>query len=182
MVDDYYEAQPPEPRDFGEMPPHIRKAWETVPPSHDRRVEYRPCSLRLVDGTTEPCVYVMHAQEYILQWGTWPDWQPWRRGIPLADVAELEESPYRLPAHIADQIYAFGETGMGYTAFTLKFADGTTAKCVAGGAVDFVALPEGKRTADIASVEPHPGGPVAPTYRAGGYAWCLFGRADRMPS
>lgn len=182
MDDDWYESQPPKPRDFGELPPHLRKAWEAVSPSHDRHIEYRPCSLRLVDGTTESCVYVMHAQEYILHWGVWPGRQPWQRLIPLSQVADLEESPYRLPIHIADQIYAFGETGMGYVAFTLVFVDGATAQYAAGNAVDFVVLPEGKRMADIAAVERHSGGPVAPTHRAGGYAWCLFGRADRMPS
>ncbi len=168
----------PPPRVYPELTPQLGDAWRAVMPSHCGRLEYRPCSVHLADGSTEDCVYVMHAQMYISQWGVWPDQDSWKQNVPIERVVSLRESPYRLPAHIADQIYGFGETGMGYIAFTLIFADGTTAKYAPGDAVDFVELPEGKSASEIVSVEPHGGGPVCPTNRGIRYAWCLFGRAD----
>lgn len=121
-----------------------------------------------------PCVYVLDAQSYIDVWGVWPEDDQGKHSISIADVVHLAESPCRIPAHIASELYRAGESGMGHCIFTLVFSDGTEQAYISGNAVDFVRLPRGKSTADIAAAIPHKGRNTA-SIGAPEYSWCLFG-------
>jgi hypothetical protein len=102
-----------------------------------------------------------------------PDKDPHKRSIEVADIIDLEESPVRMPVLLADKLYAAGESGMGYTIFTLEFRDGSTLPVVAGNAIDFPPMPPGLRIEDIAEVHPHKGRDRGPR-RAPEYHWAVF--------
>ena len=151
-------------------------AWRTIAPSHCDIVEYRPCFVRLKNGTTLDCVYVLPAQSYIDSWGCWPEDDPGKQHVSVADVIELGESRYRLPPEIATKIYGAGESGMGYAVFTLVFDDATEQAYVTGNAVDFVTLPRDKTGTNIIEVIPHK---RSTTLIEGlDYHWCLFGAGE----
>lgn len=147
---------------------------QTVEPSTDGLLEYRPCRVRLVDGSVVERVYVQEATAWGSIWGGRPDEDSGKREIPIEEVVEIFPSEVRLPARIANKLYRAGESGMGYYIFILVVRDGRHFVRGTGGAVDFVELPEWTAPADIIDVLPHEGyGDVWP---GGGsdYAWCLY--------
>jgi hypothetical protein len=66
-----------------------------------------------------------------------------------------------------------GESGMGYTIFTVVFADGSRQAYSCGNAVDFIRYPEGAGPKDVVDVLPHEGRNAEPV-RCPEYYWCLF--------
>lgn len=146
-----------------------------IEPSGDRSIEYRPCAVVLADGAVHERVYVQDAQSYISLWGVWPEDDPGKRSIDVSQVVAIRDSPDRLPAAVARQVYESGESGMGYTIFTLMFRDGTARAYVTGSAIDFVTFPAGKTAKDIVSVVPHRGREESPFSDPIAYAWCLYG-------
>ena len=155
------------------LPRALAEQLHRVPPSHDRRLEYRPCAVTLADGRELPCVYVVDAAAYLRVWGVYPERDPAKRAVPLAAVRGIRESSHRLPAALADTLYRAGESGMGYTVFTVEFSDGRRQAYVAGNAVDFIAAPPGLWAADAVRVRPHEGREAAPL-PAVDYHWCLY--------
>jgi hypothetical protein len=97
-----------------------------------------------------------------------------KRWIRIEDVAEVQDSPTRLPARFANEIYRNGESGMGYTIFTVKFSDGLRQACVTGNAVDFIRYPLGKGPKDVAAVIPHEGRKDESLVKAPEWYWCLY--------
>jgi hypothetical protein len=164
-------------RTYPPLPDHLRAQWEAIVPSISQTLEYRPCSATLKAGTIIPCTYVMDAQAYIDVWGAWPEDDSGKQHVRVEDVASISESPFRLPVALANELYRAGESGMGYSAFSLVFTDGALIHVLSGGAVDFVSLPEGRRMADIVRVVPHSGlGQMQ--LSAPKYYWCLFGSGE----
>lgn len=123
---------------------------------------------------------VVHADEYFRVWGVWPEADRAKRSIRIEDVVRVESSPYRLPAALANKLYAAGESGMGYTLFIVVPADGRRLPFTTGNAVDFPALPDGVRTDDVLDVPPHEGREyfqqrsTPPHMRSVEYDWCLY--------
>jgi hypothetical protein len=157
--------------------PDLRAQWEAIAPSNDQNLEYRPCSTMLKSGDVIPCVYVVDAQAYITTWGVWPEDDPGKQCVRVEDVVSIMESPFRLPAVFANELYRVGESGMGYCAFTIVFSDGAEVPYVSGNALDFVSLPNGKTMGDIVRVLPHKGRDRHPL-RGLKYQWCLFGSGE----
>src|SRR5262249_60903830 len=93
------------------LPPHLRQSWQAIVPSRDGKLEYRPCSATLRDGSAVPCVYVMEAQSYIDVWGVWPEDDKGKQHISIGEVANLSESPFRLPPRFANELYRAGDSG-----------------------------------------------------------------------
>jgi hypothetical protein len=89
-------------------------------------------------------------------------------------VRSLKSSPSRLPAKFANQIYDAGESGMGYTIFTVEFEDGSRQAYSAGNAVDFVQYPSGQTESSVVGVVPHIGRGEPSMKSAPGYFWCLY--------
>ena len=146
---------------------------QSVTPSRDRSLEYRPCQVTLDSGSVVSCVYVVDAESYLDMWGVWPEDDPSKQSLRIDEVASITESPFRLPARFASQIYSEGESGMGYTIFTVVFADGTEQACSSGNAIDFIFYPEGKSATDVVGVVPHMGHDASPK-PSPQYHWCLF--------
>jgi hypothetical protein len=136
-------------------------------------MEYKPCAVTLADGTELICVYVVDSKPYIRQWGVYPESDPGKRSVSIAHVRQIRDSPNRLPAALADCLYGAGESGMGYTVFTVEFKDGTRRDYVTGNAVDFIDPPAGLSASDAVRVYPHQGRREA-MRRSIEYYWCLY--------
>jgi hypothetical protein len=144
-----------------------------VPPSHDGDLEYRPCAVTLDDGTSLPCVYVVAHQPYLRVWGVYPEDDPGKRSVSIRAVRRISDSPFRLPARLADEIYGAGEGGMGYCVFTVEFRNRARQAYVTGNAVDFIEPPRGVKASDAVAVRPHEGSQDAKSLSTG-YYWCLY--------
>jgi hypothetical protein len=135
------------------MPELIREALTHIPPSKGTPTCY-PCRVTLKSGESLDTVYILSEKPYLFYWGIYPEDDPAKKWIRIEDIAEVEDSPIRLPARFAEEIYRRGESGMGYTVFTVVFADGSRQACVNGNAIDFVNYPLGKGPADAIEVLP----------------------------
>jgi hypothetical protein len=158
---------------YAALPPEFAAQLERVPASRDRDLEYRPCRVVLTDGRQIDCVYIVDAEAYIRAWGVWPEDDAGKRSVRIEDVREIRDSPFRLPAGLANLLYAAGESGMGGCHFVVEFGDGTRQAYVTGNAVDFVPAPQGLRTSDATGVIPHAGRHARPLPGLD-YWWCLY--------
>jgi len=158
---------------YAALPDHIREALQTIEPSGDAELWYYPCRVTLTNGTVLDTVYIEPEKPYLRFWGVFPEDDRGKRSIRIEDVLEVEDSPTRLPAKFANEIYRRGESGMGYTIFTVVFADGTRQTCASGNAVDFIRYPAGKRPTDVTEVHPHEGRGAGPIMAPEWY-WCLY--------
>lgn len=165
--------------EYASLSSELREQLERVKPSSDGVAAYRPCRVRLASGELRDFVYVGDADAYIRAWGVWPEDDDAKSAVALDNVVAVEESPHRLPVDLANKLYEWGESGMGYTLFTVVLRDGRRLPRVTGNAVDFPALPDGVTTHDIVDVlregrevfrdrAPRPDEGTAP------YAWCLY--------
>ncbi len=165
--------------------PELLSQLMNVEPSRDGDLEYRPCLVRLADGTALDRVYVVQAEPHIRLWGIWPEHDRGKRSLSIDEVVQIGESPSRLPARLVTKMYEAGESGMGYCRFVLILRDGRRLPYVTGGAVDFVDLPPGVTPDHVLDLLPHEGaelhweGPTADRADASdwgeiGYAWCLY--------
>jgi hypothetical protein len=107
--------------------------------------------------------------------GVWPEDDSAKLAVDLNAVVEIEESPFRLPARFANELYDAGESGMGYTVFKVEFRDGSQAAFDNGNAIDFVIYPPGQSASTVARVSPHEGR-HDPRQPSADYGWCLFER------
>jgi hypothetical protein len=93
------------------------------------------------------------------------------------DISRIEPTKERLPAKYASQLYAEGESGMGYMLFELKMDDRTTHVFVAGSArVDFPDYPDGYNADNVVAVYPHQGRDhsAKECRESRGCYWCFF--------
>jgi len=147
---------------------------EAIPPSVDGRLSYRPCQVVLRDGRTVDRVYVLEAWTWKGVWGAWPRADR-DESIEIDSVASISESPSRISPRLADRLLDAGETGMGYTKFTLVLRDGRKVNTVTGNAVDFPGLPAGVAASDVVDVIPHQHvGDSETTMAVPPYRWCLY--------
>jgi len=138
---------------------------------------YKPCAVTLRDGTDLCCVYIVDSNSYIRVWGVFPEDDPGKRSISVDEITAIRDSPNRLPKALADSLYVAGESGMGYTIFTVEFSDGSRQAYVGGNAIDFIQPPPGLNAADARQVFPHQGRDEWPR-RAIDYYWCLYEGVD----
>ena len=158
---------------YGPISSALLAKLERITPSRDGTTSYFPCLVRLRDGTVRERVYVMPAAEYLKKWGVFPEDDRAKRSVAIGDVADLQESPHRLPPDFANELYAHGESGMGYHTFRVRFRNGASRSYVTGDAVDFIPFPTGMTGADVVKVEPH-GGRGDTATSGSQYAWCLY--------
>jgi hypothetical protein len=163
----------PDKMSFPKLPDNLREDLRAIAPSGDGDLLYFPCAARMRDGTVLACVYVVPEGPYIKHWRVYPQQDRGKSYISLSDVGAFAESPRRLPAKFANRLYQSGESGMGYTIFTVVFSDGTRQACGTGNAVDFIRYPEGKGPNDVIDVLPHQGR-GAELVNSPEYYWCLF--------
>jgi hypothetical protein len=158
---------------YAALPDFIRKALTRIVPSRNGELTYYPCRVTLKTGENLDTVYIEPEKPYLSAWGVFPENDKAKKWVRIEDVAEVADSPVRLPASFADEIYRQGESGMGYTIFTVVFADGSRQPCVTGNAVDFIRYPAGKGPTDVIDVHPHEGRDAEPV-RAPEWHWCLY--------
>jgi hypothetical protein len=161
-------------RDYPQLSPVLQAQLHAIEPTHDGMIEYFPCMVQLANGEQHDCIYVVDAKSYIRVWGAWPDEDRGKRALAVQDVVEIHPSPSRLPVQFARQMYAIGESAMGYCIFALQFADGTRQVYCTGNLMDFLEFPEGKSVRDVVALTPNQG----ERERSLGtreYYWCLFG-------
>jgi hypothetical protein len=164
---------------YPKLPSRLKTQLEAITPSVDGELKYHPSLVRLNDGTEVDRVYVVSEAEYIGQWLLYPDQDAGKVEVRIEDVASLKESPSRLPARFANELYKAGESGMGYTVFTVVFSKRlgffpSRRDFVSGNAIDFIDYPPGRGAGDVVGVLPHVGRRDA-GYRPGPrYSWCIF--------
>ncbi len=147
-----------------------------MPKSHDGDFVIAPCQVQLRNGDVLPRVYVVEATSFLRNWGH----DPSRSMLDITTIEHLEDSPLRLPAQFANELYAEGESGMGYVMFTVVLRDGRRLPFVTGNAVDFPNWPSDVKPADVVAVLPHTGRPEFrdraphPTESSADYLWCLY--------
>ena len=103
---------------------------------------------------------------------------PGKREIAIQDVAQIHPGPNRLPARFAREMYAVGESGIGYCIFTLRFSDDTQQTYCTGNLIDFPELPAGKSLGDVVALVANEGR-AEQTLAARPYYWCLFSGPQR---
>ncbi len=155
---------------FGLLTPELARQLGTVPKTANL---YYPCLATLNSGATLDFVYLAEAEQWFAEWGVWPDEDPGKRSIAIEKIARVQDSPSRLPAWAAEKLYEAGESGMGYTIFTLCFAGGAKQAYGTGNAIDFVSYPIGQSASTIVEVLPHEGKEQAPR-KCPDYVWCLY--------
>jgi hypothetical protein len=160
--------------DYPPLTDQLRVQVGEVPASHDGGLAYRPCAVTLEDGSEDLAVYVVPYRPYIRVWGVRPEDDPGKRSVPVSRIRSVRDSPLRLPASLADELYAAGESGMGYTVFTVEFSNGATQAYVTGNAVDFIDPPVGCAARDARRVFPHRARDQARPVSVN-YAWCIYG-------
>ena len=155
--------------------PDLLDQVQAVPPSGSGELLYRPCQVRLIDGRVLDRVYVQEAYTWKQSWGVWPEDDGGKAAISIDEVASISDSPARLPPGLATRLLEAGETGMGYTKFTLVLRGGRRINAVTGNAVDFPALPPGVSATEVVEVVPHVhDGEAAPDSLEPSYFWCLY--------
>lgn len=161
-------------RTYPELLTPLKEQLDHIVPSENGSLGYYPCCVTLKNGQAVDRVFIVAAQPYIEQWGIWPDQDSHKHEVQLEDVAEIQESTSRLPARFANELYLAGESGMGYTVFTVRFRDGTEKAYASGNAIDFISFPIGQTSADIIEVLPHVGRDRAVASNTP-YFWCIYG-------
>lgn len=156
------------------LPPHIRDALEKIEPSRDGKLVYHPCRAVLKSREAFDAVYIVSETPYVNRGGLYPENDPGKLWIRMEDVAEVQDSPTRLPARFANQIYKNGESGMGYMIFTVVFADGLRQAYVTGNAADFIRYPIGKGPGDVVAVLPHEGRRGDSLVKSPEWRWCIY--------
>jgi hypothetical protein len=158
---------------------HLKAQLEAITPSIDGELEYYPCLVRLNDGTEMDRVYVVSEEQYVRQWILYPDQDSGKVEVRIGDVVSIIESPSRLPARFANELYRAGESGMGYTVFTVVFSKRfglfpSRRDFVSGNAIDFIEYPPGRGPDDVTAVLPHVGRRDAGFRPGPKYSWCIF--------
>jgi hypothetical protein len=164
---------------YAALPEHIREALGGIVPSEDGDLRYYPCRVTLTDRSILNTVYIEPEMPYLREWGVYPENDRGKLSVRIEDVLKVEDSPARLPAQFANEIYKHGESGMGYTIFTVLFSDGERQACVTGNTVDFIHYPHGKRPEDVIAVQPHEGRNAQPV-RAPEWYWCLYSEGEQV--
>ena len=159
------------------LPDHIREALASITPTRGGSLSYYPCRVSLKDGSTLNTVYIEPEKPYLRCWGVYQENDRGKWSVRIEDVLSVEDSPTRLPAQFANEVYDAGESGMGFTIFTVEFADGRTQAYATGNAVDFIRYPTGCGPEDVVAVKPHQGRNANPV-SAPQWFWCLYSEEE----
>ena len=127
------------------LPDAVVRQLIAVPSSNYCGMSFWPCQAVLRDGRTLPRVIFRRSENF---------YEDSHLFLSPSNVAEVSESPYRLPAMWANVVYAQGETGMDFFMFRVFFRDQTHIDVTIGSTIDFIPYPEGKAAADVTRVAP----------------------------
>lgn len=154
----------------------LRNQLDSIEPSvFPSGAHLYPCSARLTNGTVRESVYFVDPESFRqLFRGSPPGSVPDLSWIQAVEVANIAESPSRLPPRFANRIYLAGEHWVSYS-FTLVFSWWCHRRYQVGGFVDFLHYPRGRRPSDVRDVKLNrPHGRATPVPRP---YWCVFSRS-----
>ncbi len=160
------------------LPRHIQESLQGIEPTQDGELTYFPCSITLTSGEVLDTVYFMPERPIMKLWDAYLQSDGAQRLIRMEDVAEVRDSPTRLPARFANELYQQGETGMGYTIFTVVFSDGTRQACVTASGLDFIRYPHGKGSLDVTAVIANEGREDKSLVKAPASYWCIYAEGN----
>jgi hypothetical protein len=166
--------------DYPRVTPSQQMQLSKVETTSDGICQYAPCRVTLASGAVIDRVYIVDSYGYSRTWGIDPSLDKGKRSVAIQDVVTIESSPTRLPASLANKLYAAGESGMGYTIFIVVMSDGSQLPFVTGNAVDFPNWPDGIDPRQAVDVLPHAGGDIfrdrapGPAESSAEYTWCLY--------
>ena len=124
--------------------PDIRKLLRRIIPSVNDELRNYPCRATLRDGAVIERLGIIESPHDL------------ELEVSVRDLASLEESPFRIPAHLANKAYSAGETGMSYYAFALILDSGERLEYVIGAPlIDFPELPENVTKDNIVDLIPY---------------------------
>jgi len=150
-----------------------RQLARIEPGIRQRGMLLHPCSVECKNGTIVECVYMVAEADIVRLTGFTQLKDTWSRNrISPEDIASIRESPMRLPAKFANQLYEAGESGMGYRAFTVVFSWWCRQE-YAQASVDFIEYPSGTGPSDVKAVLPHVGKRRRPRLQPAVY-WCVI--------
>jgi len=107
-------------------------------------------------------------------------WGHVKNTVALEEIVQIEESPLRLPAKWADELYLAPESGMGYRHFALQINDGSLLHFVVGNLVDFPNWPPGIGPENVVGVVTGPDREVfrhrgpGPYESGATFLWCTY--------
>lgn len=143
-----------------ELSSEVRNSLHLIEPSvlPPGNILLYPCSATLRDGTIFERVYFTTRISFRqMTRRDHPDEIVPGLSISPGEVVSIRESPSRLPARFANEIYHAGETGPGHMAFTLVFCRWFRRNyAVPGTMVDFLEYPLWLGPRDITSVRLFP--------------------------
>jgi hypothetical protein len=161
-------------RKYGLLPQVLKQMLSSSEPSLDGDVTYYPCSVLCRNGMSYDTVYIVNDEDYIRSWGVYPEDDHEKQWLLIKDLLSIKDSPMRLPPKFANELYKAGESGMGFTVFTVTFTDGSRQAYMSGNAIDFISYPLNKVPGDVVAVIPHEGRDSGALRRAPTYYWCLY--------
>jgi hypothetical protein len=156
-------------------PTSLLRQLETIEPSDfEPGTQLYPCSARMKDGTVEERAYFVAAETAVRLFGpAGIDAVSRSLRLPIDRVVSVAESPARLPAKFANQIYRAGETHYGCYLFTLVFSRWRRSRYMVGGFVDFLFYPSGRGPSDIQKAVLGNGARRATAVPK--FKWCVYG-------
>jgi hypothetical protein len=165
--------------EYPKLAAHLKSQLDAITPSVQGDLKYYPCLVRLKDGTEVDRVYLVAHVPDVGNWGAYPGQDAGKLQVRIEDVASLAESPSRLPAKLANELYLAGESGMGYIVFTVVFKRRLgVCPCrrnfVMGSAIDFIDYPRWRGPHEVIAVLPHLGRRGKHFRQGPKYFWCLY--------
>ena len=159
---------------FPPLHPGLRERLARVSPVRtSAKLVVYPCEVRLLDGSTVDRVYLAEAKPWFEVWGIWPDEDRGKSSLDIRQVADLWDSPTRIPPHLAEKPYLGNNGGMGGSLFALVFRDGSRLTVRSGDAHDFVDYPSGYGPADVVDIDCWLDRQT-PYVTLPDYKWCIF--------
>jgi len=183
---DLYEEVPgaipyyPKEKTYGDLTDEQRRQLEAITPTPSSKAGARPCRVTLDDGTEYACVFIAPAQDFIKWVWEWPEdlsaEDPDSAPVDIQSVVRIEESHYRVPPRIAEQIKALDLEDHGGMRFVAEFSNGEKWRYKLHDHPEFLAAPAGLTFADIIAIHPdYQGSWKLPKGRALVFRWCLHG-------
>lgn len=182
LIHPVYQEYVPGRRNYEELPEHLRISLSEISPVEAWGVKCYPCLAEMQDNTLHDRLYIASAQDYASARTSmvWPEHiiKPGRSLLRIGDIKAVHASPTRIPAAIAQKIYAGGETSMGVFRFTLRFRDGSLQTYeIASTEIDFLHLPD-RSGSDIVDVLVHESVSAVVRLSNPAFQWILYGSGE----
>jgi len=175
----------PKERTYKDLSGEQKQQLETIAPSPVLMEGATPCRVTLDDGTEHACVLIAPAQRYIESVWKWPEDlatdDPDPAQIDIERVVRIEESLYRVPPSIAEQILERDVPDHGGMQFVAEFKTGDRWRYKLHDVPEFLSAPTNLSFADVVAITGRDENTwKLPKGRALQYRWCLYGHGKPL--